>query len=66
MWKQRKFILTLFLQKFRESNVFAKQVINKELISWNITTREIILTRVAEGGIISPGCNRNSYPGAYY
>ena len=35
MWKLRKFAVTLFRQKFRESNVFTKEV-TKELISRNI------------------------------
>jgi len=35
VWKLRKFSLTLFLTKFRQSNGFAKEV-TKELISRNI------------------------------
>ena len=31
MWKLRKFLLPLFWQKFRESNVFTKEI-TKELI----------------------------------
>ena len=31
LWKLRKFILTLFWQKFRETNVFTKEI-TKELI----------------------------------
>ena len=34
VWKLRKFSLTLFWQKFRESNVFTKEI-TKELISRN-------------------------------
>ena len=35
MWKLQKFSLTYFWQKFRESNIFTKEV-TKELISRNI------------------------------
>ena len=33
VWKLREFSLTLFWQKFRESNVYTKEITN-ELISW--------------------------------